>query len=180
MSLLEDIDELLESVDDYLYHVTYLANVQSIADEGLRPNTSGQSRFGGGYGAHSRGAVFLTSEPGLRFWFNRIDDAVTHLSDDPLEDAMLPVVLRIPASRVDDLESDEVGSRDARADAYIARDKIEPSAIEVFNGRSWVPVRSIDVEEMLEVAEGQAEVEVDDYGEEAFILWDTDIFKPRM
>ena len=135
--------------DDYLYHVTYYANLGTIAARGLRPGAGG-GIGGSAYDAHRRGAIFLTEADGVFFWATRAEEWTESRSDDIEGDGLAPVLLRVEASKVERFcEDDELGSRDARSDAYRCTTTISPDDLEV-----WAGVDD----------EGEW-VDVDDYGE---------------
>lgn len=119
------------------YHVTYFRNLQSVADDGLSPG-GGSAMGRGGYSGHSRGRLFMTEKAGLFFWFGRMEEHASDLSDDPLEDGYVPVVLRFPEP--EGSEEDEPGTSDARATSLFSERGVDPSDIELWDGSSWVQV----------------------------------------
>uniref|UniRef100_UPI00345AB099 LPD23 domain-containing protein n=1 Tax=uncultured Lamprocystis sp. TaxID=543132 RepID=UPI00345AB099 len=102
-----------EQPDDYYYHVTSYANARRIIREGLAPDQAA-TMADGWYRTYSRGKVFVTERNGVPFWRGRIEDHLAHEFDRPPAVA----VVRIPKHQAPPLERDEVGSRDARADAW--------------------------------------------------------------
>ena len=128
---------------EHAYHVTYYKDLGSIDEQGLNPGGGG-TMGRGGYSGHSRGRLFMTEESGLFFWFGRMEEHASDLSDDPLEDGYVPVVLRFPEP---DAEVDEPGTQDATADSFYSEEGIESDAIEIWNGSSWASLsgwRGID------------------------------------
>jgi len=137
----------VDALPEYLYHVTYYGKLSHIAERGLVP--SGSAGLGAqiqqGYDYHSRGKTFLTTLDGVFFWHSRFEESATASSDNPLEDGLTPVVLRIDTYASDfAVDPDELGTRDALADAYFTTETIEPDAIDVWNGREWVLVEDAD------------------------------------
>lgn len=122
----------------YLYHVTTASRLPGIAAAGLRP---GRSSFIGGASArkHRTRGVFLTEADGVRFWFGRAEVWAQDGSDDLYEDKLIPVVLRVPDDEdlLGELDTDELGSADAGAEALITSSEIDADAIEVFTPRGW-------------------------------------------
>jgi len=141
-----------------LYHVTYAANLPSIAKHGLVPGE--RSNYSGGYEGHSKGRIFLTEEDGVSYWYQRMIDLAEHNSDNPLEDLLVPVVLAIDTEDLqfypDELpiEEDKVGTRDALAQAWFTREPIDTSGIYLWNGEEWVdPSEGADLELALDIEE---------------------------
>ncbi|KKK71948.1 hypothetical protein LCGC14_2908800, partial [marine sediment metagenome] len=141
-----------EANEDYAYHITYYKDLGSIDEEGLNPGGGG-AMGRGGYSGHSQGRLFMTEEAGLFFWFGRMEEHASDMSDDPLEDGYVPVVLRFPEP---DAEVDEPGTRDAMADSFYSEERVDPENIEIWDGSSWVslsdwgnvdPAGSFDVDE---------------------------------
>lgn len=132
---------------EYLYHVTYYGKLPSIAERGLVP--SGSAGLGSilqqGYDYHSRGKVFLTELGGVFFWHGRLEAGAENESDNPYEDGLTPVVLRIDIDNSDfSVDPDELGTRDAVRDAFYTTETIGPEDIEVYNGSEWVPIEDWD------------------------------------
>jgi hypothetical protein len=116
-----------------LYHVTYYRNLPSIEDEGLEPG-HGRGIGGEAYDPHREGGVFLTEASGIRYWYSRAEEFAVDRSDDPLEDELVPVVLRVKAT---DCEEDELGTADAHHPAWKCLEAIPPEEIEVWTGHRW-------------------------------------------
>ena len=162
----------------FLYHVTYLHRLGSIAAIGLQAD---QARtFGQAYGFHTGGRTFMTGPAGVGFWASRYED---HAPDDPQE-GWVPVVLRVDVEELP-LEVDEIGSRDARAPSFFTTARVEPDRLEVWDG-VWIPVDESDPDQMIEDAMDAAEVEEvegehDAWGEPLVIYWmDHDLFIPPL
>ena len=139
------------------YHVTFLRNLSSVADDGLSPG-GGSAMGRGGYSGHSQGRLFMTEKAGLFFWFGRMEEHASDLSDDPLEDGYVPVVLRFPEP--DGSEEDELGTSDARATSLFSEDGVDPDDIELWDGSSWIPVRdweSVDASESFDSEDDDGE-----------------------
>lgn len=160
-----------------LYHVTFLANMESVRDRGLVPSKSFGSNYTSAYAQHSRGKVFLTSKEGVKFWMSRMEDVAEDQTDDAVEDGMIPVVIRVDASDVE-LEADELGSRDARADAFATKQGIHPSRLEVFDGQRFIGMLQLEVADLYDAARDAAQYEEEDDGEE-YVIPDYDVFRPR-
>lgn len=156
----DDLDELVGeqvalnaagAAEPLLYHVTYASRLPGIYEEGLRPNAP-RAIGASAYDAHARDRVFLTEGDGVFFWHSRAEDFAEHASDNPLEDELVPVVLRVDPKCVDyanELVDDEIGTRDARADAFFIQAPMEPigaDCLEVFDGEEWVPLGTEDLD----------------------------------
>lgn len=127
----------------FLFHVTYYGRLETIEEDGLVP---GRARAIGGkaYDAHARSRVFLTEGPGIPFWFRRAIDHANHASDAVLDDVLVPVVLRVDIRKLDAsrIQPDDVGTDDAKEDAFFYPEAIPLDAIEVWNGEQWDPFES--------------------------------------
>lgn len=135
------------SGDPHVYHVTYLKNLDSIAEDGLQPN-QGSGIGGPSLAQYKKGKVFVSDARGLSLWTQRAEDFAYHNSDDLKEDGLLPVVTRVPIADIDSLDADEEGSRDSGGKAFSA-EHVPAHNMEVWNGHQWEPVgsHSIDPEE---------------------------------
>lgn len=121
-------------VDTY-YHCTYARNLPSIARKGLRPKAAPvllRAAPGNLQG------VYLSDAGGVPFWFRKLIDWAHNDSDNPVEDGLVPVVLRVTTTC--DTVEDVHGSRDSANTAVVCSRPIVPGAIRVWNGVSWVPV----------------------------------------
>ena len=140
----------------YSYHVTFYNRLETIANRGLVPVESmrpGASSLGrGGYAGGSAGKVFLTERAGVDFWYDRAELAAHDMSDDPLTEGFVPVVLRTPSPK--GKRKDEAGSADSTFKAWYVKQKIPAGAIEVWDGGGWLPVgewREVDVLQAVEM-----------------------------
>ena len=124
-------------MDPFLYHITWYRSLPGIATRGLvASGGEGIAPRGSSYATYSSGRIFATEREGIPFWYGRAEDHAQDRTDDPFKDGFTPVVLRFPRPRR--MALDEIGSEDARADAYILeRARIAPALIEVWNGRRW-------------------------------------------
>jgi hypothetical protein len=96
-----------EQPDDYVYHVTSAPAADKALKSGLLPGQ--RSLFPESYASHVKGRVFFTERDGVKFWEERVENALFDRYDDPPEVA----VLRVAKADVQ-LTPDEVGTRDAR------------------------------------------------------------------
>jgi hypothetical protein len=132
-------------MNDPLYHVTYMANLGDIAADGLVPGR--RSAIGSmALDHHRAGRIFLTEFDGVPYWFSRAEDFAVDMSDDPADDELVPVVLRINDPPDDDLQEDVEGSRDARRDAYYCECAIDAAQIDVFDGEAWVAIADAELD----------------------------------
>ena len=158
--------------DRFLFHVTYHGRLGAIARRGLTPG-SARAIGGPALDAHSRGRVFLTDADGLRFWHSRAEEHAEHNSDTPLDDGLVPVVLRVDRKGMGgELEDDPQGSDDASADAFLYSERIEPARLEVWNpaGEEWTPLSQLEGTDFPAADEGGERREED--GEELQFLRD--------
>jgi len=149
----------------HAYHVTYYKDLGSIEDSGLSPGGGG-AMGRGGYSGHSRGRLFMTEEAGLPFWYGRMEEHANDLSDDPLEDGYVPVVLRFPEP--EETEVDEPGTQDARAESFYSEEGVDPDDIEIWDGSSWIPLSG------WEGVDPSQAFEVDEYDGESFHVFRAD------
>jgi hypothetical protein len=148
---------LFEEVEaEWLYHVTYFNRLEGISDNGLQPG-SARSIGAPSYDVHAAKGIFLTEQEGVRFWYNKAESFAEHNSDNPYEEGLAPIVLRVDYEGLKtDLQTDELGSEDSRADAYIHAGGIDPEYIEAWDGSSWIPIEDywdIDTEQAFEIEE---------------------------
>lgn len=122
--------------DVVVYHVTYVAALDSIAEHGLLPEAIGLWE-GGAYGGHSQNRIFLTEEDGVRFWYNIFRVHAEDTDDDVVETGQVPVVLSVMVDD-DSLVEDPAGTRDAKYEAYYTTTAIPPENILLWDGSEWV------------------------------------------
>lgn len=153
--------------DGPLYHVTYYKHLSSIASKGVTPGVGSSIGQGAGYQGHSTSRVFLTEEAGVSFWYSKAEAFAEHNSDNPLEDELVPVVLRTNFNKSefeedgDTLTEDPQGTRDASATAYYTEGSIGSDELELWDGSSWVDLGDgVDPELAMEFEENP------DYSEE--------------
>lgn len=141
------------------FHVTYSGRLEAIDREGLRPGS------GRGIGARSLDfyrvqGVFVSDAEGVPFWFQRAQEFAEHAADDPLEEGLVPVVLRVWVDPVKDtLVEDPLGAADSRAGAWIITPSVADDCIELWVGEEWVDL--VDGVDQLEPARGLEWDEVD-------------------
>lgn len=165
----------------YLYHVTFLKDLDSIISAGLGFG----GRTGDFYADRSQDKLFFTDFSGVSYWMGKLEDRANAETDTP-EEGWVPVVLRIDDAYFwndIDLVEDELGSRDAMAPAVY----VEPSdyfkeiaapEMEIWDGSAWVPLDRVDSDSMLQRALAAAEVEGYE-GEGEWYNMDYDVFMPK-
>jgi len=133
---------------DFLYHTTYIKNIDNIADNGLE--ATGESQFGGGYAGHSQGRIFFTEQSGLSYWLSKREMLASNSSDFKEEEDLkwLPVVLRVEREVLEDivdkeegLPVDMLGSRDSGHGSWYVEDGVPPEDIEIWTGDGWLSIR---------------------------------------
>lgn len=149
-------------VESWVYHVTFLGRLESIQEYGLVPG--GSSNFGGGYDAHSSGKIFLSSPEGVFFWHSKFEDLANNNSDWDSHSSFewYPVILRIDSDYLDELDDDEIGSRDASSDAWSVSETIESEYLEIFTNRGWRPLDRVDPESLKNFVISQSNFESED------------------
>jgi len=173
-------------VPDVVYHVTYYRNLDGISEEGLLGDVGGGVGQGAGYSEHSKQGVFTTTWDGLLFWYSRSEDwGQNELVGDEQEffTGTFPVVLAVRTNVFEGLKRDEIGTRDAFADAWIV-DDVDPEEVFVWNGERWVPLedwdtidpeKAFDREETGEIIENEFS---EHYGEPEVLYWQNDYLMP--
>jgi len=126
----------------FVYHVTFARNLDSIDAQGLLPEASG-ALGRGGYGGHSSGRLFLTEQDGVDFWYERMEAVANDLSDDPLGEGFVPLVLRVP-SYEEKMQEDEAGTEDAGAQSWFMIEPIASDEVEVWDGEQWTTIDEFD------------------------------------
>lgn len=146
----------LISPPKYLYHLTFYKNIDSILENGLNHGFS--SAVGrGGYAGYSAGKTFLTDLSGVKFWYSKMEENAQDLSDNIIEDQMIPVVLRIDVEGLE-MQTDEIGSKDSSAQSFTTTLPIEPEYIDIWDGSSWVSLEDeIDLHQAITIEEDNDE-----------------------
>jgi len=151
---------LKEESEDDLYHITYYNRLENISKDGLKTGAR-RSIGGASYDGHSAGNLFLTDRNGIKFWYNRAEAFAEHNSDNIYEDGYVPVVLKITKPVQDDeLDIDDLGSRDSLSDAYKYQGNVEPEYIELWDGSTWISVEDwwdVDINQALNKTEEEDE-----------------------
>lgn len=160
--------------DDYFYHITYVGSLPAIAARGLCSGTG--TTFSKGYQSYSTGKIFLSEWDGVGFWVDRLGQMAENRSDNPVQDGLIPIVIRIPESVVPDVEEDVPGTHDANAGAWTTIQPISSSVLQVYDGASWTPVSSIDHQELINEAYEAAEKEFED--DELLVYLNASQFEP--
>jgi len=162
---------------EYLYHVTYLKDLEGITSDGLQPGR-GQT-FARAYEGHASGRVFLTSWDGVSFWAQRYGELSIGHTDTP-EDGWVPVVLRVDVDLIEgELSTDEPGSTDARAPSYFTGEAIDADLLDVWDGGAWVELESAELSAMNERMMDAAEYEESDEDDgEGWYYMDNDVLVP--
>jgi hypothetical protein len=155
----------------YLCHVTYYSRLDSIARSGLTPGSE-RSIGGGAYDSHAAKGVFLTTEEGASFWFNRAEAFAEHNSDNAYEDGLVPMVLSIETEHLDPdlIEEDKLGTSDSKHNAYIYKGKVPRQAITLWDGVDWIDVSEYHTIDTRDAFDFETE-EDEETGEERELVW---------
>jgi hypothetical protein len=172
--------QMIAEDNRYLYHVTFLKDLDSIISEGLGFG----GRGGDFYADRSQDKLFFTEFSGVSYWMSKLEDRANAETDHP-EEGWVPVVLRIDEAYFwndVDLQEDELGSKDSLSTAVYVEPteyftKIDAPELEIWDGASWVPLDRVDSDSMLQRALAAAEVEGE--GEESWYNMDFDVFMPK-
>jgi hypothetical protein len=134
-------DQSDPSGSEHLFHVTHFSRLSDVAQHGLRAGSKG-SMGAAGLQKYKQGHIFATEPEGISFWHGRSDDYGYTNSDDQLGDGAFPVILRFrePADFENNWFDDRIGSRDARAGAFMGKSSVSADDLEVFFGGAWYPV----------------------------------------
>jgi hypothetical protein len=162
------------SADDYYYHITYVGSLPAVAARGLQPGTG--INFGKGYSGHSAGKLFLADWDGVGFWVDRLGQMAENRSDTPVQDGLIPVVLRFPEDPNIEVDEDIPGTKDSSAGAWTTSQPIPSNKLEVYDGATWLPISSIDHQELIDEAYEAAEKEFED--DEELVYLNASQFEP--
>jgi hypothetical protein len=126
---------------EHLFHVTHFNRLGDVARQGLRAGSRG-SMGAAGLQKYKKGHIFATEADGISFWHGRSDDYGYSNTDDQKGEGAFPVILRFPEP--EDFENnwfdDRIGSRDAKATAYMGKSSVNADDLEVFFAGAWYPV----------------------------------------
>jgi len=125
---------------DWVYHVTFARNLESIKEHGLNPDyQTGLSALA--YIGHSKGKTFFTEFKSIRHWYFEAEQGAENQSDNILESGFVPVVLTFPKPEnvfEDEAMVDEIHS------AYYTTDMVPSEQILVWDGDIWVNLENVD------------------------------------
>lgn len=131
-----------------LYHITFVNRLPHIGVRGLRPGEAA-SIGGEEFDPHREGAIFLTSEKGIPFWYETASEWAIDFADDPLADGFVPVVLAVEL-QLETCTKDVAGTGDAGHRAYRCETVVDPDYIRVFSAGEtplapgqWLPVTGL-------------------------------------
>lgn len=178
--ILENWKKHLEEQDkqDYLYHVSYYAYIDSIMDDGLVRDRN-RTFSHGSYGSHSKGKIFLTEWRGVGFWFDKYENMAQHNSDNPAEDGLIPICLRIDMQEFGgQVETDEVGTSDAYYKAFYTLEDISPDVMEIWDGEKWAQMHQVDNDDLLNLIMDASDIEYDEETDEELIYPNFEVLKP--
>lgn len=161
---------------NWVYHVTYLKNVEDIAASGLNPGGGG-SNFPGFEGWSKDKNFVTTTADGCGYWIARLYDQVDNQYESGaweennwVEEKMIPVVMRFPFNMKgtqDQQHDPELGNMPASErpqgrwgadhqgvswrDFYIKRSIPAEARFQLWNGNHWQePSEDIDVREFVD------------------------------
>lgn len=150
-----------------VYHTTFYRALPSIARHGLRKGAKGMLIFAPG----NDEGVYVSDFEGVRFWYGKSVDFAEYSSDDPVQEGLVPFVLRahLPNGGVSRAcKRDELGSKDSYAQAWVCAVPIPPELLEVFDGDDWQPLaRALP---SLKPLRG---TKAGEYGRELLSTWDS-------
>jgi len=139
-----------DSDEPSLFHVTYVGRLPGVVEDGLAPGRS-PSIGGTSYDWNRRESIFLSESDGVSYWYDLASRWAFDSSDEPSDDGLVPVVLRISGGPLttelgfdEFCEDDEVGWGDSNRPTYKCKTTIDPKYLQVWTGSSWVPVRDYD------------------------------------
>jgi hypothetical protein len=129
-------------VSEYLYHVTFAANLPGITRHGLLPGSAGRSNFTG-YASWSRDRIFFTVSEGADCWWEKLERTAFDRNEpeDIVGELQIPVLLRVLRKTVERLgiEKDPHGFRDCGyQDSFFTKKSVPASLLRVWDGKQWV------------------------------------------
>lgn len=163
---------------NWVHHVTYLKNVEDIAEQGLQIGGAARQSNFPGYEGWTQGKNFVTTTAdGVEYWITRLYDQVLSRYESGaweennwVEEKMIPVVMRFPFNmkgtqdRQHDPELGEVPEEErpkgrwgadhqgiSWRDFYIKRSIPAQAKFQLWNGNHWQePDEDIDVREFVD------------------------------
>lgn len=124
----------MTAAKQYVYHVTTIGRLPSIARYGLG---GGPATFTN-YAGYSKGRVFLTNSKGVDYWAERVWAHAT--SNDETSRNTVPVLLRIPTTAFDErkVTADVVGNSDAYGSRnWIYAGRVARNRVQYWTGTRW-------------------------------------------
>lgn len=125
------------------YHVTYLTNVDDIGRAGLVP-AGGLSPWRKPHlQQHSTKGIFYCQDAHcVKYWIDMMAEQSFNLSDDPIEDKLIPIILRFHSNR-NASRPDKLGNAETQGNYYTLK-QIKNPGIEMWNGEQWTTDISSD------------------------------------
>lgn len=146
------------------YHVTYLVNINNIAETGLQPRGGVSPWQKPHLNQHSTKGVFYCKDAGcVHHWIDEMAEQAYSLSDNPTEDMLIPVVLKFninpKSTQPDDIANAEMFSKGN----YFSKRNINGAGIQVWNGRQWttdLDAHSVDIHNFVDMGNYDDEHEI--------------------
>lgn len=141
------------------FHATTFDRLAGIATRGLDPGRGGERWTHGGYGARSRGKVFLArGEAAAREWLGGVETmAEDRHGDDQAPDRLVAVLLRVGLPTGARPRVDVVAAQEGKSESFYVTRVVPPATLDVWDPQRgvWVPLRDA----RLDVEDGVKEIE---------------------
>lgn len=120
----------------YVYHITYLRNMDMIAAGKLIPRGGTSAWLKPHLQQHSAKGVFFSSTPqGAEYWVELLIEQANSLSDYPIEEEFVPVILRFKLNR-NSWTPDDLGNAEIKHN-FFTKKNIHNAGLEIWDGRQW-------------------------------------------
>ncbi len=120
------------------YHVTYLKNLDGIEKEGLVPRGGISPWQKPHLNIHSQKGVFHCQDyKCVRHWIDEMAEQSYNISDHPVSDQLIPMILRFNVNR-NSVMPDKIANSETLSKGHVFTTKnINNAGLEVWNGRQW-------------------------------------------
>lgn len=147
----------------YAYHITYLKNIDDIAQTQLRAR--------GGFSAWRKPHLNQHSEKGIFFcrdkrcilrWIEEMAEQAYNLSDNPIDDQLIPIILRFNVNR-NSINPDKLANAEhlTKQNFYTTK-QINPIGIQMWNGYEWtdLDINNVNINTFINMQGYEAEAEI--------------------
>jgi len=121
----------------YAYHVTYLTNVDNIGQSSLKAKGGVSPWQKPHLLKHSEKGVFYCYDgPCVKNWVSEVAEQANNLSDNIVEDQLIPIILRFNLNRTKS-QKDMLGDAEVSGSQYTTKE-IPSIGLEMWTSREWI------------------------------------------